>query len=155
MKLLSLGLASLGLASAASVAAPVNYDGWKVYRVNVGDKNAEFSKIVSDIGLATWKGRVETSKVVDVMVSPSQLDAFEKAAESLETQLMHDNLGESIAAEADFPVYAGNLSPQPILHLNKALMAIQPRQTAMSRSMRLQTLHGLMRTIPLTTIRNF
>jgi carboxypeptidase A4 len=106
MKLLTLSFA-LGLASAASVATKVDYTGWRVYRVNVAD-NAKFSKIVSDIGLATWKGKPATSKVVDVMVSPSQLNAFEQASKELQTKLMHDNLGEAIEAEADFPVYTGN-----------------------------------------------
>ncbi|KAF2650456.1 hypothetical protein K491DRAFT_608767 [Lophiostoma macrostomum CBS 122681] len=112
MRFFALHLASLGLASAAAVNTKVTYDGWKVYRVNVAD-NAKFSTLVSDLGLATWKGRPETSDVVDVMVSPSQLEAWGQAAEGLETQVMHDNLGEAVAAEADFPVYAAGIAAAP------------------------------------------
>lgn len=123
MKLLTLGLASLGLTSAASITTKVNYDGWKAYRVNVGDDNAKFSKVVSDIGLETWKGRADSSAVVDVVVAPSQLEAFEKAAKELNVELMHDNLGESIAAEADFPVYAG-IYPPELVHLDGGLTTL-------------------------------
>ena len=114
MKFLGLTLASLGLASAASVAKKVDYDGWKVYRVNVGENKAKVSDVVSNLKLATWKGKVETSPVVDVMVPPSQVEEFEKFTEDLDTTVMHDNLGLSIAEEADFPVYASILSPNPI-----------------------------------------
>lgn len=111
MRLLAFGLSSVGLAAAASIAttAKVNYDGWRVYRVNVGDKTAEFAKVVSDIGLEIWKGKADKSPVVDVMVSPSQLEAFEKESGELEVKLMHEDLGSSIFAEADFPAYAGIL----------------------------------------------
>jgi hypothetical protein len=107
MKLLTLGLASVGLAAAASVTTKANYDDWKVYRVNVGNNNAKFSKVVSDIGLETWKGKADSSSVVDVMVAPSQLQAWTKAAKQFQVELMHENLGQSISAEADFPEYAG------------------------------------------------
>jgi hypothetical protein len=110
MKFLALGLSSVGLAAAASVTTKVDYDGWRVYRVNVGEKAAKFSQVVSDIGLEIWKGKADSSPVVDVMVSPSQLEAFEKEAGELDVKLMHENLGNSIAAEGDFPVYAGILS---------------------------------------------
>lgn len=117
MKLL-LGLASLGLASAVSAATKVSYDGWKVYRVNVGSNAAEFSKLVNDVGLETWKGKPASSAVVDVMVSPSQLEAFEKAAEGLQVNLMHDNLGQSISTEAAFPVYTG-IYPSNDFHMKR------------------------------------
>lgn len=120
MKFSLISLASLGLASAASVTKQVSYDGWKVYRVNVGSNNAKFSKVVSDIGLETWKGKAASSEVVDVMVSPSQLKAWEKAAAGFEVDLMHDDLGQSISAEADFPVYA-SIYPRSRLNSLKAL----------------------------------
>ncbi|KAF2272357.1 uncharacterized protein EI97DRAFT_212145 [Westerdykella ornata] len=101
----ALGLASLGFASAASVATQVDYTGWKVYRVNVGHNNAQFSKAVQDVGVETWKGKAESSDVVDVMVAPTQIDAWEKAVADFEVKVMHDDLGQSIAAEGDFPVY--------------------------------------------------
>ncbi|KAF2714342.1 hypothetical protein K504DRAFT_477890 [Pleomassaria siparia CBS 279.74] len=106
MKFLSLTLASLGLASAASVAnkvSKVSYDGWKVFRVNDGD-TAEFQAVVDNLQLKTWKGRVGHSAVVDVVVPPTQIEAF--TSSGLDTKLMHDDLGASIADETNFPVYA-------------------------------------------------
>ncbi|KAF2179352.1 hypothetical protein K469DRAFT_730642 [Zopfia rhizophila CBS 207.26] len=111
MKFLTLGLASLTLVSAASVAKKANYDGFKVYRVNVGEDSAKLSEVVSKLELATWKGKVETSKIVDVMVPPSQIQEFEKSAESLNTELMHDNLGLSISEETAYSVYAAGVVP--------------------------------------------
>jgi hypothetical protein len=43
IKFLAATLASLGLASAASVAKKVSYDDWKVYRVNVGSNAAKIT----------------------------------------------------------------------------------------------------------------
>lgn len=115
MKLLSLTLASLGLASAATVVRPVSYDGWKVYRVVVGDNSAKLSEVMSKLQLKTWKGKVETSDVVDVVVPPTQIEAFVSSTEALNTKLMHDDLGVSIAEETNFSVYASGIYPRPEL----------------------------------------
>ncbi|KAF2748078.1 carboxypeptidase A1 precursor [Sporormia fimetaria CBS 119925] len=108
MKLLPWALASFGAASAVSVASKVSYDGWKVFRVNVGSKHTQFRELVNAIGLETWKGKPGGSQVVDVMVAPSQLAAWETAAGDFEFDLMHDNLGKSISVEGQFPVYTAN-----------------------------------------------
>ena len=109
MKFLDVALASLGLASAASVTKKVSYDDWKVYRVNVGSNAAKVNDIVSKLQLELWKGKPSSSSVVDVMVPPSQIQDFETSAEGIETKVMHDNLGLSIADEETFSVYAGRL----------------------------------------------
>ncbi|KAF2867355.1 hypothetical protein BDV95DRAFT_598048 [Massariosphaeria phaeospora] len=111
MKVFGATLAFLGLASAASVASPVSYDGWKVYRVKVGDNAAKFSEVVSSLQLETWKGKVGSSAVVDVMVPPSSVSEFEKSADDLNAELMHDDLGLSIADETLFSVYAAGVAP--------------------------------------------
>ncbi|KAF2124252.1 hypothetical protein P153DRAFT_390803 [Dothidotthia symphoricarpi CBS 119687] len=111
MKLLSVALASLGLASAASVTKKISYDDWKVYRVNVGSDTAKFGKVVSKLQLETWKGKPATSDVVDVMVPPSQISDFEASTSDIETKIMHENLGLSIADEQGFEVYAAGLAP--------------------------------------------
>jgi carboxypeptidase A4 len=113
MKLLSLTLASLGLASAASVASPVDYNKWQVYRVTVGEDKAKLSKVMSNLKLTTWKGKVETSDVVDVVVPPTQIDAFVTSTKDFNTMLMHENLGDSIAEESTFGVYAKGVYTQP------------------------------------------
>lgn len=105
MKIAGIALASLGLASAATVQKRASYDNWKVYRVNVGDKSAKLSELVDSLQLETWKGKASSSKVVDVMVPPTSVDKFEES--DLDVELMHENLGLSIADEESFTVYAG------------------------------------------------
>lgn len=107
MKFLGVALASLGLASAASVSRKVSYDDWRVYRINVGSNAAKVNDIVSKFDLQLWKGKPASSSVVDVMVPPTQVKDFEASTEDLETRLMHDNLGLSIADEDTFGIYAG------------------------------------------------
>ena len=107
MKFLGVALASLGLASAASVTKKVSYDDWKVYRINIGSNAAKVSDVVSKFDLQLWKGKPSSSSVVDVMVPPSQIQDFEASTEDIETKVMHDNLGLSIADEDTFSVYAG------------------------------------------------
>jgi predicted secreted hydrolase len=107
MKLLNVTLASLGLASAASVTKKVSYDDWKVYRVNVGSNAAKLDNVMSKLQLELWKGKPASSDVVDVMVPPTAVKDFEASTEDIETKVMHDNLGLSIADEETFSVYAG------------------------------------------------
>lgn len=107
MRLFAVTLASLGLASAAAVNSKVNYDGFKVYRVTVGEDRAKLSSVVDSLKLATWKGKVATSKVVDVVVPPSQISEFEASTEGLSTKVMHNDLGTSIQGEETFEVYGG------------------------------------------------
>ncbi|PSN72161.1 hypothetical protein BS50DRAFT_244268 [Corynespora cassiicola Philippines] len=109
MKIAGIALASLGLASAATVQKRASYDNWKVYRVNVGDKSAKLSELVDSLQLETWKGKASSSKVVDVMVPPTSVDKFEES--DLDVELMHENLGLSIADEESFTVYAAGLAP--------------------------------------------
>jgi carboxypeptidase A4 len=107
MKFLGITLTSLGLASAASVAKKVSYDDWKVYRVNVGSNAAKISDVMSKLQLELWKGKPASSDVIDVMVPPSAIRDFEASTADVETSVMHDNLGLSIADENSFSVYAG------------------------------------------------
>ena len=99
-------LASLTLVSALAAPKKVSYDGWKTYRVKVGADRAKVKDVVSSLQLGTWKGSVDSSEIVDVVVPPAQLQQFEAAAQSLNAQVMHDDLGASIAEESSFSVYA-------------------------------------------------
>lgn len=108
MKFLGVSLATLGLASAAAVTKKVSYDDWKVYRVNVGNNATDLKNLVSKLQLETWKGTPGTSEIVDVMVPPTQIRDFEASTDGIETQIMHENLGLSIADEETFSIYAGN-----------------------------------------------
>jgi carboxypeptidase A4 len=108
MKFIGVALASLGLASAASVTKKVTYDDWKVYRVNVGANAAKVNDVVNKLQLQLWKGKPSESSVVDVLVPPTQIKDFEASTNTIETRVMHENLGLSIAEEETISVYAGN-----------------------------------------------
>ncbi|KAI4635469.1 uncharacterized protein J4E87_000421 [Alternaria ethzedia] len=114
MKLLNIALASLGLASAATVnTKKINYDDWKVYRVNVGSNAAKIDDVMSKLSLDLWKGKPASSDVVDVMVPPSAVKDFEASTKDIEgkTKVMHDNLGRSIADEQTVSIYAAGAAP--------------------------------------------
>ncbi|KAL6711605.1 hypothetical protein ACN47E_004539 [Coniothyrium glycines] len=111
MKFLGVTLASLGLVSAATVTKKVSYDDWKVYRVNVGSNVEKVKNVVSKLKLETWKGKPVANQAVDVVVPPTQISEFEASTADIDTAVMHENLGLSIADEDVFSVYAAGLAP--------------------------------------------
>ncbi|OSS49479.1 hypothetical protein B5807_05619 [Epicoccum nigrum] len=113
MKLLGVTLASLGLVSAASVSnqQAVSYDQFKVFRVNGPSNTDKFQEVVKKLQLDVWKGKPSSGDVVDVSVAPEQLSAFQDATKGLDTKIMHENLGASIADENTFSVYAAGAAP--------------------------------------------
>jgi len=113
MKLLGVTLASLGLVSAASVSnqQAVSYDQFKVFRINGPSNTDKFQEVVKKLQLDVWKGKPSSGDVVDVSVAPEQLSAFQDATKGLDTKIMHENLGASIADENTFSVYAAGAAP--------------------------------------------
>jgi carboxypeptidase A4 len=110
--LAAVSLASLTLVDALVAPRSVSYDGWKVYRVNVGENRSKLKDVVSGLQLGTWKGSVDTSDIVDVMVAPTQIQKFEAETKNIDTAVMHEDLGASISEETSFTTYAGKLSPE-------------------------------------------
>ena len=97
MKLLNIALASLGLASAATVnTKKVNYDDWKVYRVNVGSKAAKIDDVMSKLSLDLWKGKPTSSDVIDVMVPPTAVKDFEASTKDIEGKVASTNTFEDV-----------------------------------------------------------
>jgi carboxypeptidase A4 len=84
-----------------------------VYRVNVGSNGAKLDGVMNKLQLELWKGKPASSDVVDVMVPPTAVKDFEASTKDMETAVMHDNLGLSIADEQTFSVYAGTPTPYP------------------------------------------
>ncbi|KAK9417811.1 hypothetical protein SUNI508_01568 [Seiridium unicorne] len=74
---------------------PVSYDGYKVFRIKTHGHTSAIREQLEPLSLDEWSHEIDH---VDVAVSPEQLDAFE--ALGLETHVMHDNLGSSIATES-------------------------------------------------------
>jgi carboxypeptidase A4 len=89
MKFLAVSLASLALASAAAVTKKANYDNYKVYRVDVGEDSSKLGSVIDKLQLSTWKGKVGSSKVIDVVVPPARILDFEAGVNGLSTKVLY------------------------------------------------------------------
>lgn len=110
MKSALIALASLALANAVSVASKVSYEGSKVFRLNGGADTAKVKSIISKYKLDVWTGPVKANSHVDVVVPPSLITKFEKETEDIESEIMHEDLGASIADETNYEIYAGTVN---------------------------------------------
>ncbi|KAK7402775.1 hypothetical protein QQX98_011484 [Neonectria punicea] len=81
------------------VAAPSlnvkSYDGYKVFRVKTHGDESSIEEKLSSLSYEEW---AHESQHIDVVLAPSQLDAFE--ALGLDSHVMHEDLGDSIATES-------------------------------------------------------
>lgn len=99
----------LALSSATAVQSPQkSYDRYKVVRLSVGEDVAKVTNMINRLGLTTWKGNPRAGAAADIVVPPSQIDAFEAEIAGMGAITMHENLGASIAEESTFSVYAGS-----------------------------------------------
>jgi murein tripeptide amidase MpaA len=92
----------VALASAGAVPAKVNYDGFKVVRLGVGNKVADVTALIDRLSLSSWTGKPKENGVIDLVVPPEHLAAFDKATNGLHTEVMHEDLGASVAVEGAF-----------------------------------------------------
>lgn len=79
--------------------APVSYDGHKVVRVRASSARAapQVRQKLLGLGLQPWRAQ-DVGSTIDVNIPPSTLAAFE--ALGLDYQVMHEDLGASVAAES-------------------------------------------------------
>ena len=105
MKVFLLSPLLLGSALAAAVTRGANYDGYQVVRLQVGDHLAEVQRLIRSLSLSTWNGGPKSNSEVDIVVPPAVNEQFAADTAGLSFQIMHANLGETIAQEADYPVY--------------------------------------------------
>ena len=110
MRLIVTYLALAAVASAAAVEPrAVSYDGFKVVRIPVGTDASKVTEIVNKLQLKTWKGAPKAGAFADIMVPPSQIEAFNTEIAGMEAVTMHEDLGASIAEESNYAAYAGEL----------------------------------------------
>lgn len=108
MRTFAIFLTLVAVASAVAVKPrAVSYDGFKVVRIPVGTDASKVTEIVNKLQLKTWKGAPKAGAFADIMVPPSQLEAFNKEITGMEAITMHEDLGASIAEESNFAPYAG------------------------------------------------
>ena len=92
----------VALASAAAVQPKVDYDGYKVVRLGVGNKVDVVNNLIDTLSLSSWTGHARENGLIDLVVPPAHVDAFTAATHGMHTEVMHENLGVSIAAEAHY-----------------------------------------------------
>lgn len=88
-------------AAPAPLDTRVDYSGYKIFRVTAEGDAAGAEEKVSQFGLT----QVISADQVDVIVPPDRLDSFH--ALSLDSAVTDEDLGASIAREAEFEPYAG------------------------------------------------
>lgn len=95
-----------GLVSALALPRATKYDGYKVVRVEVGDKIVEVETLIQKLALSTWNGGAKAHSEVDIVVPADKVAEFDSEAADLDSRIMHENLGFSIARETDYQIYA-------------------------------------------------
>ncbi|KAH7313752.1 zinc carboxypeptidase [Stachybotrys elegans] len=93
-------IAAVATLVATAAAATVSYDGYKVYRVPVGESADDIDAIIEKLGLSTWEHSRQPGSFADVVVPPETIELFEKEAADLGAVTMHEDLGASIAEES-------------------------------------------------------
>lgn len=107
MKFLLAFLYLLAFVYGAAIPGKVSYNNYKVIRVGVEDSLAKVNDLLRELSLSTWNGAPKADGHVDVVVPGFQLKAFKGSTANMETQVMHENLGASIAKETDYKKYIG------------------------------------------------
>ncbi|KAG9247561.1 hypothetical protein BJ878DRAFT_165977 [Calycina marina] len=113
MKLFAIVLLAFNAAIAAS--KKVSYAGAKAMRIPVGNEVEPLLDIINQLELPTWKGLANGVPIanshVDLVVPADKVAEFEKLTASMTTEVMHDDLGASIADEATpFTYQAGSVN---------------------------------------------
>jgi hypothetical protein len=109
-----LGLVALASAVVVPSSGRRSYEGYKVYRLSVGQEVDKVADIIERLGLTTWKGAPRAGAVSDIVVPPSQIEAFLAEISGMEVVTMHEDLGLSIEDEASFRVYEGASQHPPL-----------------------------------------
>ncbi|KAL9607664.1 MAG: hypothetical protein Q9167_007444 [Letrouitia subvulpina] len=106
MRLLYLTFFIFNVALAVVVPRKATYDGYKVVRLEVGEQLPKVEGLIEKLSLLTWNGGPKEKSEVDIVVPADKVAEFEASTADLDSKVMHENLGASIANEADYPVYA-------------------------------------------------
>lgn len=145
----------LSILSACSVVdAKVSYDGSKAMRISVGSDVSAVKSLIDTLALPTWKGVVngvpQPNGFVDLVVPYEKISAFDKMTSGMKTEVMHEDLGASIADESSvMSIYAGKLDIfQQIHKWDIKLMGYRSQLAAL-------TSRGSTPTTPMRTICNF
>lgn len=100
----------LALGAASEVIAKVSYDGAKAMRVSVGEDVQPIVEVIQQLSLPIWKGTADgiprPNGHVDLVVPADKVAEFEDLTAAMTTEVMHEDLGLSIAEEGNMAAYA-------------------------------------------------
>lgn len=99
----------IALAAAGIVPRKASYDGAKVFRMPVGHEAEKMKTLINDLHLSTWNGDAKDDAIIDLFVPAEKVLDFEEATLDLDTEVMHEDLGASIAEESKFGSFSGTL----------------------------------------------
>ncbi|KAI9049264.1 hypothetical protein LZ554_007111 [Drepanopeziza brunnea f. sp. 'monogermtubi'] len=112
MKLFS-SFALLGFAIVAE-SAKVSYDGAKAIRIPVGEDVTPLMEVIQQLDLPVWKGArhgvPRANSNVDLVVPAEKVREFEELTATMNTEIMHEDLGASIAAEGTAPAVSNSVA---------------------------------------------
>lgn len=104
---LSLVVATPVIHEVLKTSNKISYKDDKVIRLRVGDNVAKVNSLIKNLSLSSWNGDPQANKYVDLLVPRSKLVAFANLTATMETHVMHEDLGASIKKEAEYKPYAG------------------------------------------------
>jgi hypothetical protein len=107
MKVVTFFAFLLATAAALPAESRTSYSGHKVFRVPVLDDGTYIQNLIDQLHLSVWQPPSKKGAFADVQVPPSQIGAFEKAMTGRNFEVMHEDLGNSIAEEGVFQAYGG------------------------------------------------
>jgi len=99
-------LSLLAALATAVIAEKVSYDGAQALRIAVGKDSIKLNDIIETLDLPTWKGIAKGTGLpaegghVDLVVPADKKAEFKKLAKGFKVEVMHEDLGASIAAES-------------------------------------------------------
>lgn len=111
MKLLLALSRLLTFVHAVAVPGKVSYDNYQVIRLGVGNNLPKVNGLLREFSVPTWNGAPKADGHVDVVVPDFQLKAFQDSTTNMESRVMHENLGASIAKETAYKKYIGIKRP--------------------------------------------
>jgi len=101
-------ITTLFLLAASAIAQKVSYAKAKAIRIEVGEDVTPVFNAISKLKLETWKGIGPDGLPiagghVDLVVPASKLAQFSKLTKGITQEVMHEDLGLSIAEESSTP----------------------------------------------------
>ncbi|RDL41049.1 Zn-dependent exopeptidase [Venustampulla echinocandica] len=100
----------LALKAVTGVAAQVNYDGAKAFRIPTGQDITQIKAVIDKLELPVWKGAAygvpNPNGKVDLVVPADKLAEFEGLSDGMNVEVLHTDLGASISEENGVQQYA-------------------------------------------------